>query len=262
MVFKKKRILSLATVAGLLVVTNTLASTVPGFYVGWQLGWGTNQQPGIPRTVFNNLEFTPLGGSESLTPDYVSVFGDTYSDSYKNNGVAGRLFGGYQFNRYFATEVGYTKFSTSTVSAQALGLDGVVEEQIDSLYTNNSIKTYAVDWIIKGILPLKNGLSITGTLGAAYLNESATYNGTYILGSQDYVVSYGQIVSRVFPTFGFGFSYDINKYLAVDLTYGHIQKVGVATAAASANGVIYNTNLTLQNTDYAGLGFSYHFNYE
>jgi OOP family OmpA-OmpF porin len=160
-------------------------------------------------------------------------WGDTYqlehsSTSSSSSGFSGRVFEGYQLNENFGLEAGYTKFHD-------VNIDTIYDEDVDV-----KLKSYAVDVVAKGTIPLQNNFGLFGKLGVAYLNESldesTTNNGDMING--------GVSISKVLPTFGAGISYDINKNVVADVSWMRIQAVG---------------DTRLNSTDTAMLGLSYHF---
>jgi opacity protein-like surface antigen len=213
----KKNILSVtcSAVASLLFAT-TANATVSGPYLGGDLGWGTTHQQG-----FEQIDI--LKGMDVNTTQ---------------DGLAGRIFAGFKFNEYLAAEMGYTKFSNQTSKFnQNVGLD--------NLAGNEKIQAYAVDLVAKGTLPLQNGFSLFGKLGAAYLAEDASATVTAsdpFFGTVSDSVS--QNTNKILPTFGLGVSYDINSNLSTEVSWMHIQKVGTTD---------------LQNTDFIGLGLTYNF---
>jgi OOP family OmpA-OmpF porin len=172
-----------------------------GIYLGGAAGWGDIYQSDITAE---------LNGSHSST-----------------SGFSGRVFEGYQFNENFGLEAGYTKFH-----------DVNIDNDIHDVDTK--LKSYSVDLVAKGTIPLQNNFGLFGKLGVAYLNEdfdaSTTSNGD--------MINAGASISKVLPTFGAGVSYDINKNVVADVSWMRIQAVG---------------NTSLQSTDTAMLGLSYHF---
>jgi OOP family OmpA-OmpF porin len=195
----KKRVMVLAAVAGLVLASSASAA---GSYLGGDLGWGTTHQS-FSKANINS--FTAAG----------------------NNGLAGRIFAGFDVNQYFALESGYTKFSNSTPQVSA-----------NSQAINRDIKTYAVDILGKVTLPLQDSLSLFAKLGGAYLNETN-------LGAVTGTVVTRKTQSKFLPSFGAGVGYDISKSLTTDVSWTRIQ----ATS---------NTNY-LQSTDFVGAGLTYHF---
>ncbi len=225
MMLNKKRVLSatLAGVAGLLLASSASAS---GAYFGGQLGWGTTHQGGIANsdisTATKNLGLTSTGSASA--------------NSSRDNGLAGRVFAGYDLTENFAAELGYTKFSNSTANKTVAATGAAT-----SLNLNQKLKTYAVDLVGKGTLPLQYGFNAFGKLGVAYLNQSGNITDT--AGSATYKLNKGQ--SKFLPTFGAGIGYAINKNVSADLSWTRIQKVGNSSY--------------LKSTDFVGFGLGYHF---
>lgn len=209
----KKRVLSvtLASVAGLLVASSASAS---GAYFGGQLGYGMTHQPGFTNTDVSRLT--------------------AYSRSNTPNGLAGRVFGGYDVTTNFSAEMGFTKFSNATAKLTATApASGTLKE---------TVKTYAVDLVGKATMPLQDGFNIYGKAGVAYLHGA----GNVTLSTVGTTLNGRTSVDRKFlPTFGAGVGYEINKNVSADASWTHIQKVG-------------STNF-LKNTDFFGLGLGYHF---
>lgn len=102
------------------------SSSDTGVYVGINGGWGF--------TNWRNVQ---------------SVYGHVTKD----NGVVGRAFFGYNINRYFALEAGYSYF------ANKVKITGYP----------NEIKTNAFDLYGKGSLPLVDSVDLYAKLGAGYL---------------------------------------------------------------------------------------------
>jgi OmpA-OmpF porin, OOP family len=206
--FNSKSVLSVvvASVAGIVVATSANASD-DGVYVGGQLGYGK------VHTFDTNI--TRAAGG--------------FKESQKDDGIAGRLFAGFQINPNFAVEAGYTKFSDATDKVSGSGVDAKM-----------TLEAQAIDVSAKGIIPLQNGFSIYGKLGGAYLYEKADVKIT-AFGETDKA---HESENQFYPTFGLGVNYDINKNVSTDLSWTRIQKVG---------------NKDLESTDFFGLGLAYHF---
>jgi OOP family OmpA-OmpF porin len=190
----KKKLLSLAagSLAGLFLAS-TASAAISGVYVGGQLGWGVTN-------IFHGV--------------------NTQGQKTQDTGLAGRLFGGYEFNQNIGAELGYMRFSNATVK-----------------HESGDIQTYAVDIAAKGMMPLQNGFGVYGKLGVAYLNEN------FGISNGNSRVSFSE--GKVYPELGVGVSYDFSQQLSTDLSYTRIQKT---------------SNGNLNSTDFVGLGLSYHFN--
>jgi OOP family OmpA-OmpF porin len=209
----KKRIVA-ATVVGLsslVMLSNASAiESVNGLYLGAQGGWG-------------NIHQQALDGDSATNAD---------------TGIAGRLFAGFKFNQNFALESGYTKFSNMNTSATST--TGLVTDSATA-----TIKSYALDLVVKGILPLQNGLDLYGKIGGAYLNEVGNASET-LSGPGFSITGTGQkTADAIYPTYGAGVSYTFNPNLTGDVSWMHIQKIG--------------DNDFLGNTDFVGVGLTYNF---
>ena len=79
-----------------------------------------------------------------------------------------KIFGGYQFNRYFALEAGYFdlgKFSFHATTVPAGNLDG-------------SLKLKGGNLDAVGLLPITGNFSVFGRVGATYANTSDSFSGS------------------------------------------------------------------------------------
>jgi hypothetical protein len=196
-----------AVVSGVALADTGMSSTFckPGFYAGVQAGWA--------RTNYNNEDVL----SEVVTANGSYSFRDADVD---DTGIGGRVFGGYQFNPYFALEAGYTQFHKTDFRITSV-FQGVVANRFDGEVTE-----HATDVVAKLTYPLDYGFGVFGKVGAAYIaadrhiNESAIYsNGTQIPSSTLYTKSY----QAVRPTWSAGVDYTIpNTSLDVDVTYTQI----------------------------------------
>ena len=107
----------------------------------------------------------------------------------KNSGVGGRTYFGYDFNRYFSLDIGYTLFP-----------------QIK--YTNNpvlpdiKIKTNDYDALVTGKYPLGEGFALYGQLGGAMLHSQLNQDGFASDKSNATVLAYGAGLDYVFANIG------------------------------------------------------------
>lgn len=126
-----------------------------------------------------------------------------------NNGIAGRLAVGYQFNQNFAVEAGYlqlrSKKANTTINKQDI---------------NWKLSQHAIDLAAKGILPIANNLNAYGKLGVAYLTSNAKLsNDTLAKTASDKQYKWA-------PEAAVGVSYDITPNMSVDTSWTHIQPIG------------------------------------
>jgi OOP family OmpA-OmpF porin len=207
----KKYVSNLALLVSLSATTLVYAAP-NSFYIGGQLGYG-------------NIYQSPANGLVT------SVSGN-------GGGLAGRVYGGYQFTSYIATELGYSKFSNSSMTYK-LANDGFGNPASGPA----TVTAYAIDFIVKGIVPLHNGFSLFGKLGIAGINENA---GTVTLSSPIDGTSESVNINcnSIFPTYGVGTAYQINDNLATDFSWMRIQGTG---------------NSNIQSSDLVMLGLVYYF---
>jgi len=186
----KRRVIT----ASLLTILTTTAFAESKIYIGEQLGYGKT-------------------GVESGLND---------------SGLAGRLFAGYQFNPYFSTELGWTKFSNVTKSER---------DDWGLLTTDFTARTDALDLLGKATYPMTSNLDIYGKLGVAYAMQS--YKISNKMWDSVTLNEYAWL-----PTFGFGGTYHFTPKVGLDASYSRIQHVG---------------NTTIASSDFLGVGFSYSF---
>jgi OmpA-OmpF porin, OOP family len=200
---------------------NTASAALPGIYLGGQLGWS--------NTHWSLSNIPGIVAYPSLVPsNALAITGRLSSGSVDTNGLAGRAFLGYQFNDYWATEFGYSRFNNSDVR-NAYVFIPTTTGLINLRAADQNIREYAVDAVAKGIWPLCNCFGLYGKFGAAYINASGKYNNN---------------ANHINPTFGLGLSYDVTPNVPIDVSWNRIQKVGSSQ---------------IPSTDLVTLGVGYHF---
>jgi outer membrane autotransporter protein len=155
-----------------------------GIYLGTQLGYA-------------NLNYDD--GMLTGDPNISSV------GSVDKTGAALRLFFGYQFNQYIATELGVValpkvKFNDITYN----GISGISE----------SFNQTIVDLVAKGILPLKYNFSLYGKAGVASVlrdDVEVSAGGTTTKANNS--------DTKTVPVLGAGVSYNFTQHVAADLSY-------------------------------------------
>lgn len=200
--FNKKTFISLVIGATSLISASAYAAT-PGFYLGAQAGYGKVDE-GVD--IYSNLASPNNRNTEK-----------------SENGIAGRLSAGYNFNSYVGVEAGYTQFSRDHYKVENPGL------WMDEL----NLKTHAWDIVAKGYLPFGNfsqqlcGFNGFAKLGVAYITHSydeVNFEGGKIPGRQ---YQYSSDSSRNWrPTYGLGLAYNINQNIALDVSWTRIDGKG------------------------------------
>lgn len=228
-----KKLLTKIIIVGFTIFGVSMAAdaAVSGPYVGGDIG--------IAGLHYNASDF--LKGSHAHVSD---------------TGLAGGVFGGYQFTQNFAAELGYTQFSQAEFkNINGTGLNGTTKEN-------------AIDLVGKAILPLQDGFSIFGKAGAAYVTAKTSKvtihtgaNGESKLTPPEVtpldpvalnpMLQLGGVqnsnagtVHRVLPTFGAGVSYDVTPNLPVSVSWTRIQSIG---------------NSPIPSSDFVGVSLAYNF---
>lgn len=144
----------ISIIATLLGGASTIVQSDP--YVGFGIG-----------SAFYKADFTSLGGG-----------------SLDDNGTGSKLYGGYSFNKYFATEASLYNFAEASVGAVEISPGNVASAAVDA----TGVGAYAV-----GMYPLSKKFNLTAKLGILNWdadlrinNSSATSDGTdvaYSLGA-------------------------------------------------------------------------------
>lgn len=156
--------------------------------IGWYMGGnvGESRSSIDDERIINGL----LGSGLTAA----SIEDDNRENAYK-------LFGGYQFNQYFALEGGYFdlgKFGFKARSVPAGTLDGTIRIQ-------------GVNLDAVGTLPLTEKFSAFGRIGATYAETKDTFSGTGAI----HVVDPGPLKLDTGYKYGFGVQYAFTKALAM-----------------------------------------------
>ncbi len=135
------------------------------------------------------------------------------------NKVSGKVFIGYEIDRMWGVEAGYTDFRGSRYSFTRNGVTGGVESGGDALYVAG-----------KATMPVSEQMSFYGKLGATRTNFDLDRTGSasILVAEEDKTGLYAAI----------GGQYNINKSMAVTLEYeryGKSRDLGTKPDAISAN---------------------------
>jgi OOP family OmpA-OmpF porin len=189
-------------------------ASTPGVYVTGQLGYANTHMKSKTQS-FDNPDVGPVGPVGS---------------NLNNNGLAGRVAIGYQFNQNLAFELGYLQLKNGKYKQVAYPFPIGTEK----------LKQNAIDLAAKGILPLSDKFNAYGKLGVAYLTSDITFNGKDGIENKDY----GIAKHKLAPEAAVGVSYDITPNVSVDTSWTHIQPVGKNRPG---------------NIDFVAVGIGYHF---
>lgn len=214
-----------------------------GPYVGVQIGWANIHQGEFIAYHLNELVHRVFPEGDINKPLKI-VFNDT--------GFAGRLFAGYQFDKYFAVEVGYYRFArldfTTTLNVE-VAVFRVYSLPMD-ITAHATVNTYVVDLVGKGMWPVTDKFKLYAKFGLAYINTDGTVSiavKTTILSVVDLSASLSSTpsVNLIYPTLGLGMAYNIAEHFSADLSYTRIQQF---------------TSNSFPSIDFIAVGLIYHFN--
>lgn len=147
-------------------------------YVGIQGGYGDTHWSDVNGSV---VFMDPITGQLS-----------THSISFKDTGVAGRVFAGYDFNQFLALETGYTYFPKTKVNIDSTQVD--------------KFTTYGLDAVGKITVPVVDNFGLYAKAGPGYLHTSSDTPG--VSATDNAVLVYG-----------FGANYQFNQHLVADVSF-------------------------------------------
>ncbi len=206
-----KKVLS-TTVLGISALGVMAANAAaPGIYVTGQLGYANTHMG--DKTNIANI-------NKNLPADSVVTPNDASDKDLANNGLAGRIALGYQFNQNFALEAGYLSLAQRKV-------DGVAYKGINKLGALK-LQQNVVDLVAKGIVPICDKFNLYGKAGLAYINTNMKATVQTIPAATQTDLNKAANVARhkLAPEVALGVSYDITPNVSVDTSVTHIQAVG------------------------------------
>lgn len=139
------------------------------------------EMPAAPAAVVSS-DMGPYIGIEG---GYGMTHYKNWSENYsvgKDNGIVGRAFLGYDINKYFAAEFGYSYFFNKAKKESKSNSNNYTE-----------YKTQAFDLFGKGKLPVTDEFGLYAKLGVGYLMTNAKDNGTWTgtKSPKNFNVAYG-----------------------------------------------------------------------
>ncbi len=229
----KKVILGLVAGAVVSAVSSAaLADVVPGPYAGVQLGYGDNHA-NYGDSVINNglLVVDPFNSNP------IDLINETISTSLDHSAFAGRLYAGYDFNRFLAVEAGYTRFSNTNIQITDVVTDSVTNQTIAASKVSGHYETQAADAVGKIHAPIADGFGLYAKAGVDYLDTKVSIAG----GSAS--------ENNVGLVYGLGTDYQISPHLVADISF---------TRFNGDNDP--NSNHYQPNADFYAAGLTYKFN--
>jgi opacity protein-like surface antigen len=225
-----KKILSTTVLSVSALAAMTANAAAPGVYVTGQIGY-------TDTNMASKTNVSDLAGN------FIDVPKKAKDQNLSNNGLAGRLAVGYQFNQNFAVEAGYLQLGEEKLNLGLVHLKQIAQSGEGKLKLQQNV----IDFAGKGILPIMNNMNVYGKLGVAYITsnilgtvESAgAPTATYNLNDTANVAQH-----KWAPEAAIGVSYDITPNVSLDASLTHIQPLGSNKPG---------------NIDFAALGVGYNF---
>ena len=169
-------------------------------------------------------------GQGSVTFDPVNIPGVSVTEDDKSSSF--KIFGGYEFNKYFAAELGYHEFGSFSQTLTSGGSMGKVE-----------LKGHGFFLDLVGKLPLSDSFSLFGKIGLAQTTLDATYTLTGIFVGCCSNAS----ASETDPRFGLGAQYNFNRQFGGRIEYERTKNVGDPNTTGEGD------------IDYLGIALTYMF---
>src|SRR6266446_8549623 len=144
-------------------------------------------------------------------------------DSCEEKDTAWKIFGGYQFNRNFAGEFGYTDLGKTTLSITGFGSASI------------GAKGFELSGV--GTLPVSQQFSVYGRLGLFHWDVDFK-DGTGLVGSAS--------ASGTDLTYGFGASFSFTKNAALRLEWQKYQDVGDTNSTGSGDITVIGVSLAVK----------------
>ncbi|WP_339051461.1 outer membrane beta-barrel protein [Rickettsiella endosymbiont of Xylota segnis] len=226
-----KKVLSTTVLSVSVLAAMTANAAAPGVYVTGQVGYINSHLGGKTKV------------SDILAPIVNDIDPAIRNKNLSNNGLAGRIAIGYQFNQNFAVEAGYLQVGQSKVKSALHDIADNMQLSEGTL----KLQQNAIDLVGKGILPLASNFNVYGKLGVAYVTTDIT--GT--IKAPGFPTVNVDLNDRAnvakhtwAPEAAVGVSYDITPNVSVDTSWTHIQPLG---------------NKKPGNIDFVAVGLGYNF---
>ncbi len=247
---KKALVAALITGAGILGVSTLAFAEVPGFYAGAQIGYGMQD--------LNNPNLQPL-----LESNLTAVSSTNASNT--KSGAAGGIYGGFQFNDYFAAELGYIHFPNASFNNSVTGFNTLGMSTVNSSTLTSTEN--AIDIMLKGMIPFGGGFGGYAKIGGAYVFNKFTIslNG---VSSNPTATNFQNISGngtndQFKPIGAVGLTYDFNDNVVMDLSYTYL--FGSSGNSTSSSNLVNNlnnlsnVNIGVPKAGMVALGITYYF---
>jgi len=181
-----------------------------GLYVG--IGAGQTKAVGFSEYVDSSV---------AILQDYIdTVYGPvvTATGSGEDSSLGGKLFVGYNFNKYLALEGFYTNFGEFKTTAS-------VTNGVDTISLVESYKTSGFGVAGLGMWSISNSFSLFGKFGLVYWNMQyqATLNDPI---PPPYSESVSDSANGLSPLFGIGAKFDFSERFGIRAEYERYLNIG------------------------------------
>ena len=228
-----KKVLSTAVLSISALAVMSANAAAPGVYISGQLGYADTHM-GDKSNIADINKNLAKNNFKSLTIKPINPR-DT---DLTNNGLAGRIALGYQFNPNFALEAGYLRLSSSRVAGTSYKPLGVGQGTL-------TLQQNVIDFLAKGIIPISDKFNLYGKAGLAYVNSAISANIPTIPPTQGNLNGVTDVARyKLAPEVALGVSYDLSSHVSVDTSWTHIQAFGKSRPG---------------NIDFVAVGLSYNF---
>ena len=188
-----------------------------GFYLGIQGGRAWTQEG---------------NGPEQEIAEKSTIYPRSSKDVNKDK-FGCRTYIGYSFTPYFSLESGYTYYPKNKYDFKAITIDPTFHELIDHSHYSFKTNFFAIDLMIKGILPLEKlhtalaGWSIYGQAGPviAIANYESQMVGSIYFHSEDNMFNTRYVRAPsvdIKPAYSLGLTYNFTDNFAADLSWFYI----------------------------------------
>ena len=162
---------------------------------------GAHAQTADTRLRMDTGFYLGAGVGSGEMRDFCTTIGGACDDQ----DVSWNVFAGYQINRNWAVEAGYTDFGEASTSGFVAGVPISVR-----------VRSKGAELVGVGILPLGSNFSLYGKAGAFYYESDATTTGAIVRSSSD---------NGWHLTFGLGAQYDFNGKFATRIEWQRYMEV-------------------------------------
>ncbi len=224
MIVRKMKLLAAGAVVASSVVASAAYAAYPaieepiavdnsGFYVGGEIGWGKqglhHGDEGIEPTVFDSA-------GAIVNPDTAGNIVDVDNDNHGS--FAGRINIGYNFNEFFAIELGGAGWSEADYDWDVYNPAGTLLLASG----HGDVNSYAIDLLGKVTYPFANGFKVFAKGGAAYVWSSYDLSNSLVPFAPILRHDADDSHSQLRPEAAVGIGYNIDDNWSVSAQYSYI----------------------------------------